>query len=189
MGAARGSGSDRVNENADVPLETVAQLRRQRPDQRADVPVHDPTLVALSHVGHPFFRPRSGPDIVGMVLDAGVDWNEVAALLTGSYCVLAPKRRSSWSTFRPTEGQSSAPSGHPSVVDGVGPVVERQQVAGARHDAEPRTRGRSGHNPPDPRARAQTRPHSRTRREPVKPRQAKGAARQLDADAAQQTAM
>jgi hypothetical protein len=28
---------------------------------------------------------------VGLVLDANTDWDEVAALLTGSYCVLALK--------------------------------------------------------------------------------------------------
>jgi hypothetical protein len=27
-----------------------------------------------------------------MVLDAGADWDEVAELVTESYCVLAPKR-------------------------------------------------------------------------------------------------
>ena len=32
------------------------------------------------------------PDMVGMVLDDGVDWDEVAELLTESYCVLAPKK-------------------------------------------------------------------------------------------------
>jgi hypothetical protein len=51
-----------------------------------------PELDALSHAGHPFFKPRWWPDIVGMVLDAGVDWDEVAELTTESYCLLAPKR-------------------------------------------------------------------------------------------------
>jgi hypothetical protein len=32
------------------------------------------------------------PEIVGVVLDAGVDWGEVAELVTESYCVLAPKK-------------------------------------------------------------------------------------------------
>jgi hypothetical protein len=40
----------------------------------------------------PFFRPRWFPNIVGMVVDRGVDWNEVAQLLTASYCALAPKK-------------------------------------------------------------------------------------------------
>ena len=51
-----------------------------------------PELDALGNAGHPFFQPRWRPDIVGTVLDAGVDWDEVAELLTESYCVLAPKK-------------------------------------------------------------------------------------------------
>jgi len=29
---------------------------------------------------------------VGIALDARTDWNEVAGLVTGSYCLLAPKK-------------------------------------------------------------------------------------------------
>jgi hypothetical protein len=39
-----------------------------------------------------FFRPVWFPDIVGMVIDDRVDWDEVADLLTGSDCLLAPKK-------------------------------------------------------------------------------------------------
>ena len=49
-------------------------------------------LAALSAAPHPFFKPVWFPDIVGMVLDAGVDWPEVTELLTESYCVVAPKK-------------------------------------------------------------------------------------------------
>jgi hypothetical protein len=49
-------------------------------------------LEALRNAGHPFFLPGWFADIVGMALDAGVDWDEVAELLTESYCVLAPKK-------------------------------------------------------------------------------------------------
>jgi hypothetical protein len=49
-------------------------------------------LNALRSAGHPFFGPRWRADEVGMVLDAAVDWDEVAELLTESYCVLAPKK-------------------------------------------------------------------------------------------------
>ena len=42
--------------------------------------------------GHPFYKPGWGLDVVGMVLDDNVDWEEVAELLTESYCVLAPKK-------------------------------------------------------------------------------------------------
>jgi len=51
-----------------------------------------PELAALSHARHPFFKPVWFPDIVGMVIDAGVDWDEVAELVTESYCVVAPKK-------------------------------------------------------------------------------------------------
>jgi hypothetical protein len=40
----------------------------------------------------PFFRPVWFPDIVGLVLDEHTDWYEVAALVTRSYCVLAPQK-------------------------------------------------------------------------------------------------
>jgi hypothetical protein len=48
-------------------------------------------LDALGNMGHPFFRPPWAPNIVGLVLDAGVGWDEVAELVTESYCVLAPR--------------------------------------------------------------------------------------------------
>jgi hypothetical protein len=53
-----------------------------------------PELDALRNSGHPFFAPRWRGDEVGMVLDtdAGVDWDEIAELITESYCVLAPKK-------------------------------------------------------------------------------------------------
>ena len=47
-------------------------------------------LVALRNVGHPFFAPPWREDEVGMIIDDGVDWDEVAELLTDSYCVQAP---------------------------------------------------------------------------------------------------
>ncbi len=49
-------------------------------------------LEALSHAGHPFFYAGWGRDVVGMVLDGATEWQEVAELLTESYCVLAPQK-------------------------------------------------------------------------------------------------
>lgn len=49
-------------------------------------------LDALSKLGHPFFRPPWRPGIVGMVLDTGADWDEVAELVIESYCLLAPRK-------------------------------------------------------------------------------------------------
>ena len=42
--------------------------------------------------GYPFFKAPWGVDAVVMVLDDGVNWDEVAELLTDSYCTLAPKK-------------------------------------------------------------------------------------------------
>jgi predicted DNA-binding protein (MmcQ/YjbR family) len=51
-----------------------------------------PELDALRHAGHPFFRPAWGVDAVGIVLAGDVSWDEVAELVTESYCVVAPKK-------------------------------------------------------------------------------------------------
>lgn len=40
----------------------------------------------------PFFRPVWFANIVGMTIDGRTDWDEVADLLTESYCVLAPRK-------------------------------------------------------------------------------------------------
>jgi predicted DNA-binding protein (MmcQ/YjbR family) len=49
-------------------------------------------LDAFRNATHPFFCPVWWPDIIGMVLDDDTDWNEVAELLTESYCAMAPQR-------------------------------------------------------------------------------------------------
>jgi hypothetical protein len=49
-------------------------------------------LDALSSAGPPFFRPRWRATVLGMALGAGVDWDEVAELVTESYRLLAPKK-------------------------------------------------------------------------------------------------
>ncbi len=51
-----------------------------------------PELDALRSAGLPFFRPAWGANLVGMVLDAGINWDEVTELLIESYCVLAPRK-------------------------------------------------------------------------------------------------
>ncbi|HZG93277.1 MAG TPA: MmcQ/YjbR family DNA-binding protein [Mycobacteriales bacterium] len=51
-----------------------------------------PELEALTAAGHPFYRPQWGSNVVGLILGDAVDWDEVAELLTESYCVLAPKK-------------------------------------------------------------------------------------------------
>jgi hypothetical protein len=49
-------------------------------------------LDVLTEAGHPFFRPPWAPNVIGLVLVDDVDWDEVAELVTDSYCLLAPRR-------------------------------------------------------------------------------------------------
>jgi predicted DNA-binding protein (MmcQ/YjbR family) len=49
-------------------------------------------LLALVHVGKPFYKPSWSPTIVGMVIDDDTDWAEVAALVTESYRICAPRK-------------------------------------------------------------------------------------------------
>jgi YjbR len=51
-----------------------------------------PELDALHGAGQPFFRPAWGANLVGMVVDADVNWDEVAELVIESYCVFAPRK-------------------------------------------------------------------------------------------------
>jgi hypothetical protein len=53
-----------------------------------------PELDVLRHAGPPFFAPPWRSDEVGLILGDGVDWDEVAELVTESYCTQAPKRLS-----------------------------------------------------------------------------------------------
>lgn len=51
-----------------------------------------PEFEVLIAAGPPFYRAGWGHDVMGMVLDDATDWDEVAEVLTESYCVLAPKK-------------------------------------------------------------------------------------------------
>ena len=48
-------------------------------------------VVALRSTGRPFFAPPWRVDEVGLEVDHATDWDEVADLVTESYCVVAPK--------------------------------------------------------------------------------------------------
>ena len=48
-------------------------------------------VMAMQHLGDPYFRAGWGRNVVGMVVDGATDWKELAELLTDSYCVQAPK--------------------------------------------------------------------------------------------------
>ncbi len=49
-------------------------------------------VMALQHLGDPYFKASWGSDVVGLLLDDDTDWAEMAELLTDSYCVQAPER-------------------------------------------------------------------------------------------------
>src|SRR5699024_441022 len=52
-------------------------------------------VMAFEHLGAPYFRVGWGGNAVGLLLDDATDWDEVAELLTDSYCLQAPDRLSS----------------------------------------------------------------------------------------------
>ena len=47
-------------------------------------------VMAFEHLGAPYFRAGWGRNVVGMLLDHDTDWEELAELLTDSYCLQAP---------------------------------------------------------------------------------------------------
>jgi hypothetical protein len=49
-------------------------------------------LLALVHMGMPFYKPPWSPTIVGMVIDDDTAWADVADLVTESYRLCAPKK-------------------------------------------------------------------------------------------------
>ncbi len=49
-------------------------------------------VMAFEHLGAPYFRVGWGGNAVGLIVDDGTDWSEVAELLTDSYCLQAPAR-------------------------------------------------------------------------------------------------
>jgi hypothetical protein len=49
-------------------------------------------VLAFEHLGEPYFRAGWGSNVVGLLLDDTTDWDELAELLTDSYCLQAPAR-------------------------------------------------------------------------------------------------
>ena len=47
-------------------------------------------VMAFEHLGAPYFRAGWGRNVVGLLLDERTDWEELAELLTDSYCLQAP---------------------------------------------------------------------------------------------------
>ncbi len=48
-------------------------------------------VMAFEHLGAPYFRVGWGGNAVGILLDDDTDWDELAELLTDSYCLQAPQ--------------------------------------------------------------------------------------------------
>ena len=49
-------------------------------------------VMAFQHLGTPYFRAGWGRNVIGLILDEGTDWAELAELLTDSYCLQAPEQ-------------------------------------------------------------------------------------------------
>lgn len=49
-------------------------------------------VVAFEHMGDPYFRTPWGGNVVGLLVDDETDWEELAELLTDSYCIQAPTK-------------------------------------------------------------------------------------------------
>jgi hypothetical protein len=52
-------------------------------------------VMAFEHLGAPYFRASWGHNVVGLLLDDETDWEELAELLTDSFCLQAPQRLAS----------------------------------------------------------------------------------------------
>ena len=48
-------------------------------------------VMAMQHLGDPYFRAGWGRNVIGMLIDEHTDWDELGELLTDSYCVQAPR--------------------------------------------------------------------------------------------------
>lgn len=48
-------------------------------------------VMALQHLGPPYFKADWGSNVVGLLLDDATDWDELGELLTDSYCIMAPE--------------------------------------------------------------------------------------------------
>lgn len=71
-------------------------------------------VLALQHMGEPYFRAGWGSNVVGMLLDERTDWTELAELLTDSYRLQAPARLAEQvgqPGEEPLTGDVSAPEG------------------------------------------------------------------------------
>jgi predicted DNA-binding protein (MmcQ/YjbR family) len=79
-----------VDDDSTSVLKDLFDLAGERTAVTFRVPPDE--LQALREIGHPFHFAGWGRDVMALHLDASTDWDEVAELLTDSYCLLAPHR-------------------------------------------------------------------------------------------------
>ncbi|MCW2751453.1 MAG: hypothetical protein JWR83_2563 [Aeromicrobium sp.] len=70
----------------------VAAARGDRPMTLMTFRAPAEELDALANAGPPYFRAGWGRDVVGLVFSGRTDRDEVAELLTDSFCVMAPQK-------------------------------------------------------------------------------------------------
>ena len=68
-----------------VTIEVQIAVRAARSEH-----VEPDEVAAFEHMGDPYFRASWGGNVVGLLLDDDTDWEELAELLTDSYCIQAP---------------------------------------------------------------------------------------------------
>ncbi|MQW76705.1 MmcQ/YjbR family DNA-binding protein [Nocardioides sp. dk4132] len=61
-------------------------------------------VMAFEHLGPPYFRVGYGADVVGLLLDDDTNWQELAELLTESYCLRAPAHLAAQVDRPPAQG-------------------------------------------------------------------------------------
>lgn len=49
-------------------------------------------VIAFENLGEPYFRAGWGSNVIGLVIDAQTDWQDLAELLVASYCLQAPAK-------------------------------------------------------------------------------------------------
>lgn len=90
------------------PAIDLAAGRAERPEPEVIMTFRSTgdELDVLVRVGHPFFKPLWSPTVVGVHLTPATDWDEIAELVTESYCFLAPKKLAAL-VVRPAEPEPS----------------------------------------------------------------------------------
>ena len=84
------SGNRPSSEGAAARFDQAATLCREAGFRRITFRGEPDEVAAFEHMGHPYFRSSWGGNVIGLVLDDATDWEELAELVTDSYCIQAP---------------------------------------------------------------------------------------------------